>query len=114
MFAAFLIFSKKRKRKSRRGREILLDCASDHQQKVQKEISYNLIFAKHIEPSSWSGNMSDILRIRKPVFINLSTHCNPIVSVWAKEVSELIEERILIWENSEFEQNKEKVYPFEP
>jgi len=58
--------------------------------------------------------MSDILRIRKPVFVNLSAHCNPIVSMWAEEVSELIKERITIWENSEFEQNKKKVYPFEP
>lgn len=73
-----------------------------------------VMLEKHIEPSSWSGNLSDILRLRKPILETLTSYPNSEVSSWAKKVVEYIDKRIPILEKCEQEWNRNTIHPFEP
>lgn len=69
---------------------------------------------KHIEPSSWSGNLSDILEIKKAAVVSLTKHRSPMVSSWAFDVVDLLNKRIRAWAEIERSRDAEVIDPFEP
>ena len=69
---------------------------------------------KHIEPSSWSGNLSDILEIKKAAVVSLTKHRSPMVSSWAFDAVDLLNKRIRAWAEIERSRDAEVIDPFEP